>query len=281
MSAELVAAEELLRAGSYREGFAAYESRPGKSRLLPNHPAPEWNGEPLAGKTILVWGEQGLGDEILFARFLPLLKQRGAQAVYLACHPLNMQLFRGMGADRIYNRMAGQWIDPHHYWVALGSLPHQLGVDAPKGAPYLRRPATTLSGKVGLAWRGSPRNPNEANRSLPGPDLLSAIPNGVFLEPAGDMKESAAQVAGLSAVVTVCTSWAHLAGAMGVRTHVLVPAINPYWVWGESGPGSPWYDSVTVHRQVTPGDWSGPISEVIAALSANDDDVDAARAADA
>jgi hypothetical protein len=261
--------EELLRAGRYAEGWAAFEARQSRGKVLPEgYPYPEWKGEPLDGKTIFVVGEQGIGDEIQLVRFLPALKRLGAAQVYLYCLGPSMQLFRGVGADRIYNRLVGLKAPRQDYWVGLYSLPHRLGLtlESLSGAPYLKRPNVPATGKVGLVWRGSPGHPNDANRSLPSPDLLASIPNGVFLEPEGDMVQSAAKLASLSAVVTVDTSWAHLAGAMGVPAHVLLPAIGTDWRWGASGSRTPWYDSLRLYRQTTPGDWTTPIREVIAAL---------------
>lgn len=259
-------AEALLLEGRYEEGFAALEERPSRfNRPARQTGAPEWAGEPIDGKHILVWGEQGLGDEIQMVRFVRELKRLGAAKVYLACHPLLMRLFVGAGADVIFNRLASVQIPPHDYWVALLSLPHRLGATQAtiSGAPYLRRPKVERVGGVGLSWRGNAKNPMDRMRSMASPDLLARVPGGRFLEPAGDMFASAEQLAALDLLVTVDTSWAHLAGAIGTPAAVLLTTEYNDWRYGLSGPRCLWYDSMTLYRQTTPGDWDEPLQRLL------------------
>lgn len=263
-------ATALLRGGRYREGFALYEQRTNLARMpLRQLGWPEWRGEPLDGKTIVVWGEQGLGDEIQMARFVRDLKARGA-VVWITCNPLLQSLFAGLGADGVSSRIGNVVLpSPVDYWIASMSLPLVLGITLANlnGRPYLLPPPVEPTGRIGLCWRGNPENPRDSQRSLPSPDLLAAtFPGGVWLEAQGDMSASAAQVAGLAAVVTVDTAWAHLAGALGVKTYLLLDAHND-WRWGGDGVRSPWYDSVTLCRQESPGDWLAPVRTAAAYLA--------------
>jgi ADP-heptose:LPS heptosyltransferase len=131
------------------------------------------------------------------------------------------------------------------------------------GAPYLPRPAVERAGGIGLVWRGNPRHANDANRSLSSADLLAEVPGGVFLEARGDLLDSAGRLAALDALITVDTSWAHLAGAMGLPCAVLLPHANTDWRWG-LGETTPWYASLRLFRQPAPGDWAGAITAATA-----------------
>ena len=254
---------ELLRTGDYARGLELFEAR--ESRLhskLRQLPFPEWRGEDLTGKRIMVQGEQGLGDEIQMARFIPRLRELGAAKVFILCHELNLRLFQCFGADFYCQRRGRVSLPDYDYWVGMLSLPHILGVrlETLSGDAYLPCPPAVRTDRVGLAWTGSVANPHHDERSLPSPDLLAGIPGGVLLEPTGDMLDSAQTLAGLNAVVTVCTSWAHLAGAMGIPTFILLHH-QADWRWG-LGDRTPWYKSAWLYRQASPGDWSAPIASI-------------------
>lgn len=259
----------LLRQGRYAEGWSWYENRSSLDEIpLADARFPRWSGEPLAGRSILVWGEQGLGDEIQMARFVPTLRKMGADRITVACLPENMRLFRGLGADHVMSRAGPVAIPDHDFLTPLVSLPLHLGVTRENlsGAPYLSRPERSRKG-IGVAWRGNPRNPNDRRRSLPDARLLSLMPEAVELAPAGDMLDSLEMLAGFEAVVTVDTSWVHLAGAAGVPCRLLVSLHGVDWRWRPGEDCSPWYDSVHLHWQKTPGDWDAPVREVVEALA--------------
>ncbi|RAK52762.1 hypothetical protein [Phenylobacterium deserti] len=259
----------LLRAGRYREGFAALETRRQRETLAPRRTGkPEWAGEPLDGQHIVIWGEQGLGDEIMMARFLRPLRAAGAQVTYV-CQKPNMRLLVGCGATWLANRGSVVTPPPFDYWLGALSLPHRLGVTVENlsGAAYLRRPEAQRSGGVGLVWRGNAGFGHDRFRSMPSPDLLAeAFPDGVFMEPEGDMLDSARKLLSLDALVTTDTSWVHLAGALGVPTFVLISDQYPEWRWGAAGDRTPWYDSVTICRQDAPGDWPSAVAKAVAHL---------------
>ncbi|HVI50049.1 MAG TPA: tetratricopeptide repeat-containing glycosyltransferase family protein [Candidatus Sulfotelmatobacter sp.] len=179
--------------GDFAGGWADYECRWSKPSLKaerPNLPGREWRGEDIGGKTLFVFGEQGYGDNIQFARYLPLLVERGAKVVFCSEKTLS-SLFEPMMGRGI------QWYDgdgpvpPYHYYVPLLSLPHHFGTlleTIPLPAPYLtpsqarrdawrERIAACKPGKnlkVGLVWTGRPVHGNDKERSL-SPDLLKPV----------------------------------------------------------------------------------------------------------
>ncbi|RAK52765.1 hypothetical protein [Phenylobacterium deserti] len=251
-----------IRAGRYESGFAEFEGRPRRRELRQRFSKPEWSGDALAGRRLLVWGEQGLGDEIQMARFLPALRRLGASRITLACSRPNMRLLAGLGAAEVIGDRAKGFAADYDCWVGLLSLPHRLGVtrETLSGAPYLRCRDVRRTGGIGLVWRGNPDFADDRLRSMSSPNLLAAaFPDGEFLQPAGDMLDSAHKLLSLDALVTTDTSWAHLAGALGVRTFVLVSDEYPEWRWGGEGDRTPWYDSITVCRQDAPGDWRSAV----------------------
>lgn len=299
----------LLAQGRYGEAWPCYESRyhaqrsEGVSRL-PKLACPQWQGEPLAGKSLLIWPEQGFGDYIQFVRFVAPIRALGAAHVMLACHPAQKALLETVaGVDAVVTDKAA--LGRHDYWSFPLSLPACLGstlATLPATLPYLhalpervarwrrRLPAGPFS--VGLVWKGNPEHRNDALRSLPSLRTLAplwSVPGVRFVSlqkgageeearqppPAqpivdlaadiGDFADSAAIVAQLDLVICVDTALAHLAGALGKTCWLLVQAAEPDWRWGLARRDSPWYPHVlTLFRQTTPGDWD----EVVAALAA-------------
>ncbi|WP_374570962.1 tetratricopeptide repeat protein [Phenylobacterium sp.] len=268
----------LLSLGHYAEGWPLYEARydvPGLNVPKPGLPFPEWGGESVAGKTIAIFPEQGLGDQIQFARFVRTLRDRGARVVLL-CHPALVRLFEAsLDAEVFAGEGMVEFPDPD-YWTTITSLPAKLGVTLEEldGAPYLRWPGAPVAEggrapRIGLAWRGNPSHRNDANRSLtPGAaDALLSLPGEVVdLDPkltgAKDFADTAALIGGLDLVIAVDTSVAHAAGALGKPCWVLLSAIDTDWRWLRERADSPWYGSARLYRQRRPGDWAGVIAEV-------------------
>ena len=259
----------LLVQGKYREGFQAFEAR-GERLLTPLSKLsyPEWEGAPLCGRSIMIGGEQGLGDEIQFARFVPALRGLGASRITLAVASANVRALASLDVDAVIPRdKGGVAVPKHDCWVMLGSLPHRLGVTLENlsGASYLSVDRRTPHG-IGIVERGDPRHPNDANRSLPAGLLRNVLPQAELLQPHGDVFDSLQRLAGLELVITADTSWAHMAGALGVPCWVLTPCGRVDWRWMREGSTSPWYDSVRLVRQDRPGNWPGVIAQVVSDL---------------
>jgi Flp pilus assembly protein TadD len=284
-----------LLAGDLPRGFAEYEWRKQHDlfrRDFINLPGPIWDGGDPDGRTILVHAEQGFGDTIQFARYLPLIARRGGAPV-LACEPSLIPLLTTIPGARIVSKLAplpryDAWIDqmslPHVFGTTLETIPFPagyLGVDADRVAAH--RAALPRTRCIGLAWMGNPLHRNDRRRTPPAdafqpllalPDchFVSLVPNrrlpGVAdpARPLTDYSETAALVAALDLVVTVDTSIAHVAGAAGCPAWVLLPHA-PDWRWPPGRNDTPWYNSPRLFRQPSPGDWRSVIAAVIAALS--------------
>jgi tetratricopeptide (TPR) repeat protein len=272
-----VLASVLLAQENWAEGWPLYEARhalPG-ARPKPGIAAPEWAGEPLAGKRLLVWPEQGFGDQLLFARFLPRLAAQGADLTVFASLPLAELLGAGLGRPVFAVRTTVRYPQPD-YWTLMGSIPGRAGFGATSApAAYLANPGpTTPAGaRIGLMLRGEPNHPDDAHRSLP-PDLaerLLAQPGAISLHPddtgAADFTATAALISGLDLVISADTAVAHLAAAMGKPVWVLLARVGPDWRWGAGGEGTAWYPQARLIRQPRIGDWASVVETVIADLA--------------
>jgi tetratricopeptide (TPR) repeat protein len=284
----------LLLNGDFAGGFAAYEWR--KRHPVLRHyfaplPAPEWRGEALAGRHLLVRAEQGFGDTIMLSRFLPRLAAAAAR-VTLCCKPALFPLFREQNIALLGLDAAAD--EKPDFAVDQMSLPHLLQLTEatiPGAGGYLRAdPArcAALDGmlparpRVGLVWAGNVGHDNDRHRSLPpgalapllhlgGVNFVSlqigaredeyALP-GLMIRDYGD---TAAIISQLDAVVSVDTSVAHLAGALGVPCQVLLSTACD-WRWRLGRDCTAWYDSVRLHRQTRLDDWAGPVASVLAWL---------------
>ncbi|WP_109477786.1 tetratricopeptide repeat-containing glycosyltransferase family protein [Paraburkholderia sp. C35] len=308
----------LLR-GNYADGWLAHEARwnDPASMLTSGRPQfgkPQWRGESLEGKTLLVWGEQGMGDVLQFCRFIPLLAQRvhreGGHIVWNSFPQMGALLPRsfGMHVD-VYS--AAREIDalpPFDFELPLVSAPLMLGtrVDSiPSGVPYLHaddarrnawraRLADEKRLKVGLAWTGSLNHGRnrfrrvgtqryaQAFRDIEGVAAYSLQPGATtdveaaraaglpiadFTNEWRDFDDTAAFVSELDLVISVCTSAAHLASALGQRTWVLLD-VNPYWTWMTDRRDSPWYPTATLYRQREFAQWQPVMDEVARDLRA-------------
>lgn len=256
----------LLAQGRYAEGFALYEAR----KLFEAAPVgaaglPEWQGEDLEGRRLLIWPEQGLGDEIQMARYARLLG--GAREIVLACSPPLARLFGQLGVT-VFPIVEGAPTPRADLWVRSFSLPARLEttLETIPPAPYLRAPPGPKTGGVGFVWRGNPEHPNDARRSLPSPavlDPLHEVAELVDLQaPQGDFLGAAARIQGLDLVISVDTAMAHLAGALGVPCWVMLPAYRTDWRWMAGRDDSPWYPSLKLYRQPADGDWDSVVARM-------------------
>ena len=285
----------LLLSGDMEAGWEEYEWR---KRRFPDSfttlPAPQWDGGPLDGRRILVLAEQGLGDTIQFARYLPLLARRGAQ-VAVECAPSLAPLL-----GTLPGVTAVPWGSrpPHDLWIDQMSLPRVFGTTVatvPAAAGYLRPDPVRFAQwdrllppgrRVGLAWAGNPLHSNDRRRSMPAELLapLLAIEGCVFVslqlgaragelpglaDPAdrlGDWADTAGLLAALDLVISVDTAVAHLAGALAVPTWLMLPHA-PDWRWMLGRDDTPWYAATRLFRQAAPGDWPGVVRQVGSALA--------------
>ena len=256
----------LLAQGRFAEGFDLYGARYDLlgARPRPVLPCPPWRGEPLAGKSLAVFPEQGFGDQIQMARFAPVLRDLGADVTWL-CEPALAQLFSGLGVRVIAAAGAVEFPDPD-YWCQVMDLPGLLKItpETIPGAPYLSASPRPSQQRVGLVRRGKPSHANDAVRSLP--DGLEIPFPAIDLAPestgAKTFQGTAEIVAGLDIVVSVDTAIAHLAGAMGKPCCLMLAARGVDWRWKRSGATSPWYPSMRIYRQPKPGDWRPVLSEI-------------------
>lgn len=267
---------------------------------------PLWQGtESIAGKSILVYAEQGLGDTLQFVRYVPLLAAMGA-AVHVEVQPALKALLAPLaGAASVIGR--GEPLPHFDLHCPLMTLPFALDTrleTIPATTPYVSAPAervatwqqklgpATAGKRVGLVWRGNPNHANDANRSMPFELFQQVCQAGdcqffplqfqmneretAFFanQPAcanhtgqiRDFGDTAAFIAQLDIVLTVDTSVAHLAGAMGKPVWLLLP-FTPDWRWLLDRADTPWYPGMRLFRQPAIGDWARVIEAVIHELS--------------
>ncbi|HEY8004706.1 MAG TPA: glycosyltransferase family 9 protein [Phenylobacterium sp.] len=252
--------------------------------VRPSLPYPEWDGSDV--RSLTVWDEQGFGDAIQHARFVPTLLARGIE-VTLVMRPELCALFAGLGATVI--PAEGQLRVPAaDAWTMIGSLAGRLGVtlETLAGAQaYLAAPTDRRAkwagrigpaARIGVVARGKAIHPNDAQRSLPyeGADFLQSLPAAVSLEPDGplplaDFADTAAVIEQLDLVIAVDTAVAHLAGALGKPCWVLLPYLGLDWRWLYDGrTDSPWYPSLRIYRQPAPRDWASVLRAIARDLPA-------------
>lgn len=284
--------------GDFNSGWEHYEYRmkhyPQATRLEKVFPsAKRWDGKtPLEDKTVVVFCEQGCGDSIHFARYLPLLR---AKKLVIWCHdPLK-------GILSQFGETIGMGEKPPVYDVSIPimSLPYLLGdpevptpyINPPKPAAGMESYANTLN--VGIVWAGNPQHPGDRFRSIPLQefmplsmpgvtlfslqkdyrprkyhdsdeviDLCKDGPKVVDLSPLlSTFTDTANFIAAMDIIVTVDTAVLHLAGAIGKKTIALLP-YSPDWRWGLTGDTTPLYPSVELFRQPEKGDWRSVMGKV-------------------
>ncbi|GEC57467.1 hypothetical protein BEL01nite_65100 [Bradyrhizobium elkanii] len=293
----------LLMNGEFGEGFEEYQWRR-KTRMLsdgdPVFDGPEWQGEPLAGRTLLLFAEYGLGDAINFVRYVPMLAGGGGRIV-LQVQPALVTLLRPMLPDvAVFAR--GEPLPPFDLQLPLLSLPRifrttvetipaatfYLRADAGKLARWREALAGVTALKVGVVWAGNPRHKGDRQRSLPADAVLPRlVTSGVQLyslqkEPRpddapvlrglgagivdlapmlGDFADTAAAVCALDLVIAVDTSVAHLAGALGRPVWMLCPyALD--WRWLRDRADTPWYPTMRLFRQDKPQAWDRVLTRI-------------------
>jgi hypothetical protein len=261
----------LLGAGRYAEGWPLYEARRRVNNPMivePQTTAPEWRGEPIAGQRLVVCGEQGFGDQIQFARYVPMLRETGAEVVF-ATRPVLTRLFAGSGLAVAPFGPQRPSIPPCDRWVFLCSLPLLLGAREPAALAPLAPPwrgGGGGGGGIGVMPTGSAAD----HRSLPADAAARLLGMGRDLRPeatgARDFRDTAEIIAGLDLVISIDTSAAHLAAALGAPTWILLPDYAADWRWGRGRDDSVWYPGARLFRQPRPGDWPAVLDAVQTAL---------------
>jgi tetratricopeptide (TPR) repeat protein len=294
-----------LMLGRFAEGWEGYEWRLKTSRAKQQFfGSVVWDGSPLDGRTIVLHGEQGLGDTLQFCRYVPLVAARGGNVVLAVQPPLTRLLASLPGV--LHCQAYGRTLAPFDFLMPLASLPRIFATDfasIPSPGGYLRAPSAALerwgarfaalppAQRVGLAWAGNPEQAMDRNRSMSPEALLPLLdlqdcrffnlqvgPHAADLAKLGvgdrlidlsadlmDFAETAAAMSQLDLVITVDTSVAHLAGALGRPAFVMLTAL-PDWRWHIEREDCPWYRSLRLFRQTRRGDWAPVVQDVAAAL---------------
>jgi tetratricopeptide (TPR) repeat protein len=297
-----------LAVGDFERGWQDYEARWVAAELKlksRNFPQPLWDGDAdITGKTILIHAEQGIGDMILFARYVPLVAQRGARVI-VECYKQIESLIRSMpGTAQVLSY--GEELPDFDVHAPFGSLPRAFKTTLatiPAQVPYFEAPpdSPTIADldnsgdprpRVGVCWAGNPDYPRDRHRSIPLSVFqhLFRTPNVRFvslqqrLRPGDDqilanfdnidlttdrkgstLADTAALISKLDLVITVDTAIGHLAGALGRPVWILL-AYFPYWVWLRNRADNPWYPTARVFRQGRSGDWESVIERAAETL---------------
>ncbi|ALX15540.1 hypothetical protein P350_29275 [Burkholderia cepacia JBK9] len=296
-----------LSIGDFDAGWAEYEWRWRDSQLdgsRRDFAQPRWtHGMPLDGRTILLYPEQGLGDTLQFCRYVPLVKALGARVVVEAPVELKALFATLDGVDVLVAR--GDPLPPFDLHCPLLSLPLEFRTglaSIPAGSPYLRADPARVAHwherlgfagrpRIGLVWSGNPLHVNDRNRSITLADLapllddryewislqkvirdedraaLDASAIRFVGDELTDFAETAALVEALDAVISVDTSVAHLAGALGRPLAVMLPH-TPDFRWLLDRDDSPWYPGARLFRQPEGGQWAPVVERMRDALPA-------------
>ena len=296
----------LLRMGDLARGFEALRWRFRRSwNARPAFACPDWEGEPIAGKRLVIFTEYGYGDTLQFVRYVPMALARGA-TITLFAQPALVKLLRAslpgvevvehLPSDAVFDYQAPMLCLPRIFGTTLETIPADipyLAADPAAAAAWSRRLAALPGLKVGLAWAGRKELSFDVRRSLklaqfaplaavPGIQFVSlqigesaqeakAPPAGLGLvdwtNEIGDFADTAALVAGLDLVITVDTSVAHLAGALGKPVWIL-SRYDGCWRWLMGRSDSPWYPTARLFRQPAVGAWEPVMADIAAALQA-------------
>jgi hypothetical protein len=297
--------------GDFEAGWRGREARwnvPGIANGYPHLDTPMWVGEePVEDKTVAVCQDEGVGDVIQFARYVPMLAARGARVILVVNQELCPLLSGLSGVSHCLPKKQGMVVPPFDLHIAIDSLPLAFGTrldTIPPGMNYLPPPEPhrvqaweeRLGAhdrlRVGLVWSGNPKHMNDRNRSMPLRQLAGLLdvdamfvslqknPKPEDAETLGecraivdhsalltDFAETAALVSCLDLVISVDTSVAHLAGALGRPTWILLPYVAD-WRWLLGRDDSPWYPTVRLFRQTETREYDSVIARMRNELSA-------------
>ena len=290
----------LLKNGDLKLGFAEYEWRWKTAEFTPfKCPHPRWKGEDINNKTLLVHTEQGAGDAIQFIRYIPLVAKH-CQSIILVCPQELIPLFKNIPEIDKLMPPGELQLSEFDIYVPLMSLPYIFGTTLetiPANIPYLKSTnsnhinITDIQYKVGIVWSGRSTHKSDCNRSCKITDFLPILqlPEIKFYSlQKGERRKELTQVTGniqikdlssqlnnyadtatvieqLDLVITVDTSVAHLAGALGKNVWTLL-CFNPDWRWLQKVENTPWYPTMKLFRQSQSRQWQEVIEKVQAEL---------------
>jgi len=244
--------------------------------VYPPTSAPIWDGSP--NKVVILYLEGGLGDQIHGMRFIQDIVRADCKVI-VKCSPELAPIVNQLGAS-------AQKVPPfHHAWLPSMSAPFYLDHTEAVGKPYIPRPCDPINGRVGIRWSGNPTFEHEQHRRFP-PQLLFDTVEGDVVSLQRDeghefkpdwvksvdldtWEDTQIAISQCETVITSCTSIAHLAGAMGVNTYIIVP-ILPYYLWAPPGAETDHYESVTLFRQTQYGDWKAPFEAIVDTFNQED-----------
>ncbi len=264
-----------------------------------NFPRPLWLGkESLQGRTILLHSEQGLGDTIQFCRFIPNVAELGARVILEVERPLLGLLNQLPGVSEFvakglplpaFELQAPLLSLPLAFKTTLNTIPstqQYLAADPRKVSQWQRKLGLKTKPRIGLVWSGRPEHQNDHMRSLQLSELVRHIPPGLeyvclqkeirpsdretleshnniacYGEELNDFADTAALCELMDVIISVDTSVAHLSGALGRQTWLMLPFI-PDWRWLLERDDSPWYQSLKLYRQTAEADWSSVLHRV-------------------
>jgi tetratricopeptide (TPR) repeat protein len=296
-----------LLTGNLAEGFREFEARFHKKDPVPARfsEVQPWDGSTFSGKTLLVHAEQGFGDTFQFLRYLPLVAERGGKIIFECQHESLRDILTISLRGTAYVYVRGEALPEAHLQVPLLSLPRIFGTtldSIPSSVPYIvpkeqgreawkTRLQSDKGFRVGLVWAGRPKPDPKRSASLAALAPLAAVPGTIYYSlqvgdgsdealdpPAGmilrdysaeliDFSATAALIANLDLVITIDSAVAHLSGALGTESWVLLP-YSADWRWMTGRNDSPWYPAMRLFRQERPGDWSVPVAAMVKVLCA-------------
>lgn len=296
-----------LLAGDYARGWPQYETRWNYEHLagtLPKFDQPRWTGQDIRGKTLLIIGEQGHGDNIQFVRFVSDIKSRGARPILVVDRSL-IPLFQSPGIDNIIG--FGEPLPPFDYWTPIMSIPgivgstvenlasvqYYLTADAKLQQAWQQQLGPKNRLRVGFCWSGRRDTWINRHKAMPFATMLELIKRnptyewvnlqcdctaeeesellaaGVRAYPGAiqTFADSAALLMHMDVVLAVDTAVAHLAGSLGRPVWVMLSQFALDWRWLLDRDSSPWYSTARLFRQPRMGDWDSVTDKIHKFLS--------------
>jgi len=295
----------LIHKGDLEYGYREYEWRfKTAERLGRTFPKPDWDGTTSPkGKTVLVYCEQGMGANIMYSRYLPMLAKKGAGIILETYPPLKKILSTVDGVDQVFVR--NEKIPDYDYQASMLSMPFLFGTkpdNIPSGTPFLKADPEKVAywadklkrdkrPLIGIAWQGNPRFGGDTPRSMPlrhyipllrsdafrvvslqvgfGREQLVHLPEDIDVEdPANELRDftdTAALMENLDLILSTDTAVTHMAGALNRPAWILL-SHTPDWRYQQTRPDFPWYPTLRLFRQKKRGDWDQVVADVMKAM---------------